>query len=68
MLTPGTGNMQARRGTAARYRQTVTAVDWAAHAVPSVSPYNPAVRVAAVRSASAALPCVGQPVGCRSCL
>ena len=27
LLIPGTGNMQARRGAAAQYQQTVTAVD-----------------------------------------
>ncbi len=45
LLTPGTGVCKSVSGKpAARYRQMVTAVDGAAQAIPTVSPFNPAVR------------------------
>ncbi len=53
---PRHGSTQARPGAAARYQQTVAAGDYAAQAVPSVSPFYPAIRVFAVLPASAALP------------
>ena len=49
LLTPGTGICKPACGIqTARYRQRAAAVDEAAQTIPTVSPFNPAVREVAI--------------------